>query len=328
MASLVVGLIILPLILVAGLRNGVGTDFYNYIGIYNVIANKSFLEVISAKEVGFNLITWICAQIKYNPQIMFFLMSLITISFSIRAIKKYSTKVELSLFLYITTMIYFTPFNIVRQGVAVAILFYALKYIYTNEKVKYFVIILIAISFHSSAVIMFPIYFLVRYPFKSRVIKTLGLVGVIGYFAFDKVWIGIMKLLQILGFEKYVDLYAEITNGGVHILRVLVAATPVLLSCLFYKQLKIKYNRIDILINFSVINLIILVMALNATYLARLNLYVEVYNILLIPCFIGILDKKSKPLGYIFIILLFFIFMVTQVKTQSNLLPYKTIFGI
>ena len=112
------------------------------------------------------------------------------------------------------------------------------------------------------------------------------------------------------------------TDDGVNIFRVLVAMVPVALSFIYYKKLKEdKENKY--LVNFSILNLLILVLAMQSTIISRFTMYFELYNLLLYPKFLKVFKKEER---YIFVFLLclcFFIYMVLLLPVDSNLLPYR-----
>src|SRR5699024_10351989 len=58
----------------------------------------------------------------------------------------------LSTFLFFT-IYYFQTYNITRQWLAIAIVFFAIKYLFSNKYIKYLLIVLVASTIHSSAII-------------------------------------------------------------------------------------------------------------------------------------------------------------------------------
>ena len=71
---------------------------------------------------------------------------------------------SLSVYLYVTNMAYYSSFNGVRQWFAAAILFYGYRHFFDNRR-RYMVTVFLASLFHTSAIVMIPIYYVVRKPF-------------------------------------------------------------------------------------------------------------------------------------------------------------------
>ena len=323
----------LPLILVSGFRWMVGTDFGTYYyTIENIINNCSINFLLSdsysdfiAFERGFSIIVWCIGTIYKNPQFVIFMISVFNIMVVINCIKKYSESFTLSVFLYITTMVYFSAFNGMRQWISSVFLFWAIKYIYEKNFWKYCICVLIAINIHISAVIMLLMYWIVKIkPFSKKTFAIIMLTLMI-FFSLN---------IIIKNFGNFVvgTRYEEYTNGsnmdddGVNIFRVLVAAVPVIMSFFYYKKYP-KDEEANVLINFSLINFLFLCLATQSTIIARFNMYFEPYNLLLYPKFLKMFKKEERYL-YIFVLATcFFAYMYLLLPVDSNLLPYRTIFN-
>lgn len=138
---------IIPL-LVGGLRYGVGTDFFTYVGMY---------EKHSKVSLGFELFCLI-ARLFDNYMVMFFLFNFFTLLFVFLGLRNINKEIRpLAYFCYLF-MFYTTSFNVIRQGLAVAIIFYAYKYIINKSFLKWSIFIIIASLFHITAILVFPFY--------------------------------------------------------------------------------------------------------------------------------------------------------------------------
>ena len=129
---------------------------------------------------------------------------------------------------------------------------------------------------------------------------------------------------------RYSTMYGDMlleAGSGANILRLVVACIPVVISFVFYKQLKRTRKDIDILINFSVINMLLMLLATRHWLFARFSIYFDVYNIILIPQFVYIFKEKDRKLVRLVIYVLFFFYMYVLLHVDSELLPYKTIYG-
>ena len=86
-------------------------------------------------------------------------------------------------------------------------------------------------------------------------------------------------------------------------------------------------KKMNILINFAMINFLVLCLATKSTYISRFSMYFEIYNLLLYPKFINGLKKGQRSLFCTLVVICFFAYMCMLLPVDSNLLPYKTIFN-
>ena len=136
-----------------GLRHGIGLDFYSYKSIYNSYPNIQL-------EYGFNFIMYITKEILKLPY-NYFLLTVTIISLSIKTIffRKYFDYPTMFLFFNFPQMIN-TDFGLIRQGLALSVCLWTLPAIKERNFIKFIIIWVIAVSFHNSAIILFPLFFL------------------------------------------------------------------------------------------------------------------------------------------------------------------------
>ena len=122
------------LILFAGLRNGVGSDYGIYEWFYNDVYNGSSLfETMFLEEEGFFWgIISILSFLGADTIVFFLVCSIVTIVLIIKLISKYSINFSLSMFLYLAMMDYFNAFNGVRQWFAAAIIIAGFPWLFRN----------------------------------------------------------------------------------------------------------------------------------------------------------------------------------------------------
>ena len=167
---------------------------------------------------------------------------------------------------------------------------------------------------------MLPVYFIVNFkPFGKQMFIVI-IIFVIVTMSLTPILSSFENIVEGTRYEDYTSISK--TDDGVNIFRVLVAMVPVALSFIYYKKLKEdKENKY--LVNFSILNLLILVLAMQSTIISRFTMYFELYNLLLYPKFLKVFKKEER---YIFVFLLclcFFIYMVLLLPVDSNLLPYR-----
>lgn len=316
------------LICVAGFRYGVGTDFFTYKGLFEYYMNRPVHETIMTQEGFFWSIASFIGMFTTNVVIVYFVYAIIIIVCCVYFIRRYSIDFSLSIFLYIATLDYFSAFNGIRQWTAASIIYASFPLLVDRKFVKYFIIILIAYHFHNSAIFMIPISIFACTKPNTR-LNNLMLFGIVGICLFFPGLINaVLSSAVTENYQHYLQLSSS--DDGVNVLRVLVLAIPVIISRFYYKYLYKDQNEkklLDYLINMSTVGFLIMLLATRNTVLARIGMYTSLYNTLLIPYFLRLFSRDSKRIGKIIIIALFFMYMYLLLPVDSNLLPYRSIFG-
>ena len=159
------------LVLFSGLRYKTGGDFRSY--------QKIFEDPIFAKdsgiEIGYRVLNIIIKDLNGNIQIIFFIMAFLTIGILFKCFKNYSLNKYLSIIFYLKSYYIGHNFALIRQGLAVILFFYSWKFIKEKKFFNYILIIFLASSFHRSALVLFPFYFILKkdYSLKSMIIISL-----------------------------------------------------------------------------------------------------------------------------------------------------------
>jgi hypothetical protein len=180
--------IFLILVPVAGLRLlGPDADYFNYL---NLLTLQNSLELLT-KEFGFRLLLGLNSVVfNANVNAFFLIFAFLGISIKFYAFAKISPIPLLSLGLYLFSYFLLHDYTQIRAGVASGIFLLSMQDLSEGAKKQYFQKVIWACLFHWTALIMIPIYFLVR---------RLS----IGFFALLP-FIGIMIFLTRINFEQYI----------------------------------------------------------------------------------------------------------------------------
>lgn len=137
---------------IGGFRYYVGTDYGVYINLYNSKANI---------DLGFSVISKI-ASLFYGYKSLFFIYNFLTLLFIYLGLNNINKKIRpLAYVCYL--FLYFTlSFNIVRQSLSVAIVFYAYKFLLNKDLKKWILFLFLAFCFHNTAIICLPLYFILN----------------------------------------------------------------------------------------------------------------------------------------------------------------------
>lgn len=151
--------------------NYVDTDLYA--DGFVAISQMSFQDAILSINYythwgqGFLLFNWLVGLITQDYTLMFFLASFLAVIPVIWYYYKTSKNLLLPVLLYLTyPMMYYMGFGVLREHLAVPFVLLALYYV-DNLKVS-IPFAIIAVLFHTSAIIFFPYYFWRRINFSSK----------------------------------------------------------------------------------------------------------------------------------------------------------------
>ncbi|MGE7760179.1 EpsG family protein [Peribacillus sp. NPDC097895] len=315
--KMLVFLAVICLVCVSGLRTNIG-DTFNYKNIY--IENDFTWEYISSqKDMGFGILQMLLKQFSDDPQILIFTTAMVTNVLIVMVLYKYSRLFELSTYVYITGGLHLVSMNGIRQVLAAAIIFTATKYLLNGNFVKYSLIVLIASTFHQSALILIPIYFLVRT--KAWTKSTLAwlsfsVIVVLGYEQFSSL------LFSAIEDSQYSD-YSKFNEGGANILRVAVSAAPLIIAYLGKDKLREIFPKSDYIVNMALLGLIFMIVSTQQWIFARISIYFNLYQLILISWLIELFSNKDQKLLYYSILVLFLVLYFYENVTSLNIL-YKS----
>jgi transmembrane protein EpsG len=294
----------------SGLRNNLGDTYYN-MHSYNLLTNDMPRPSITEKEFLYNYLIYILHQITDKPQLLIFIGAVFSCIPVIYIIYKYSVAYELSIFLFVATSYYTFSFNGMRQYMAAGILLLGTKYLFSQDKkawLKYAIFVIIAALFHSSAIIMLPIYFVVRRKAWSVTTFAVVFVSMVATLLFDAILPQFLNLVAQSDFSIYNE-SGWFTNGeetGSSIVRVLVVLIPIFIAYLSKKQIKQLGKTGDILVNLAVVNFCFYLISLYNWIFARFAIYTGIYYIILLTWLImNSFKRKDRNLLYILCIILY-----------------------
>ncbi|MFK4425315.1 MULTISPECIES: EpsG family protein [Bacillus] len=294
------------LVLVSGFRNNIG-DTYFYMHAFKVTDfNWGYIQ--NSKDVGFSILQMILKVYTDDPQVLIFITALITNILIVAVLYKYSRMIELSLYVYIASGMYLVSMNGVRQYLTAAIIFTATKYILDGNWKKYFLIVLFASTFHQSALVLIPIYFVVRRKAWSTItfiLLFLAVLIVIGFNQFAEAF------FATIGDTQYGH-YKDFQEGGANILRVAVEATPLILAFIGRHKLRELFPKSDYIVNMALLGLVFMIISTQNWIFARFSIYFGLYQLILISWVIKVFIEKDQKLIYYAVILCYFIYFVYE----------------
>lgn len=149
-------------IFVAGYRS-CGTDtmryLYNYVRYIDFSWNELFDKINGVGESGHLILTKFLGYFSHSRLYLATYAALTVWFIYISTVSFKKECVAMAMLIYY--LVFFsTSLNLMRQFVAISIIAYSIKFVFERNFVKFFITIFIATTFHTSAFLMFPIYFL------------------------------------------------------------------------------------------------------------------------------------------------------------------------
>lgn len=342
---------LMPMAIIAGMRDlTIGTDIQNY-GLFNfesalqfknIFDYVKYIKYTNGVEYGYSVFNYLVSRFTNSINVFFFLLNLLTILFIILGLNVLGDKVNFELSIIIYYLLFWSgSLNVMRQSLAVSIVFFAFSLYMSNNKLFYFILlILLASSIHQTALlaILLPIILKIT-PFKLKIKNVaiwflLGLILITFFNPNNRFVITLMNSLPIL--NKYYNLFINggmqyITGGqGMQLRYVLFRIIP---SCVFivlallYKGSKDKEEGriINFLFLITLVSVFFEFVNMNSGVLSRLGMYFSVFQIIFISFLLKRKLSRRNIIVFFISLSVSILFFVVVIKSGSGeLYPYSS----
>ncbi|MFW2136097.1 EpsG family protein [Chryseobacterium sp. TY4] len=174
-------------------------------------------RVFPSLDVGFSLLNSIVRTFDGGIQVIFFITALISTLLLKNNVQKYSPLPVFALLVYYTFFFFIFDLSGLRQGLAIQIFFYSLRYVEAKKIIKYLLSILLAMSIHWTSILLLPLYFIIN---KKASIRNVVVIIIFStaIFSFQVKWLGAFMgniLNQINSFTLLAGKVNAYTTNGV-----------------------------------------------------------------------------------------------------------------
>lgn len=153
--------VVFPLVIFAivmGMRYDVGTDYNNYFVAYIGLSDEN-----DRFEIGYRSFVWLCHLFDFHYVVYFSIAAFFPIFFYYKAFERQVYLYPLlTIFLFVNNE-YWNWMNVMRCSISICLFVYAVNFIASHDYKKYYLYSIIALLFHTSAVLLFFIYPLFRF---------------------------------------------------------------------------------------------------------------------------------------------------------------------
>lgn len=245
----------------------------------------------------------------------FALFAVVESAIFIAVLRRESVSFLDSCFFFFASTLYYNYFSMMRQWMAVVLLFGGARLIKEKKTIPFFILCFIAAQFHPSAYIMIPVYFFASGKAWSQKQNMLIGAALVALPFLNPVLSRLASSLDDASYGYAIE--AMMAGSGSSIIRAIIAAVPVVLAFVNRQYIDSENNMINVCINISVINFLLNLLAsfTSGLYVIRLAMYVQVYNLILFPYLLNVaISNRNRGMlktGFYVIYLLFYFYQMS-----------------
>ncbi|SIS92977.1 MAG: EpsG family protein [Thalassolituus maritimus] len=326
--------IVLCLVVFSGTRYQTGNDWMGYQQVFDaqISSRAGIFDTSGRMEIGYLVVNNIVVSVGGELWWIFFIFALMNVFLFYKGFLIYTPFVSVALLLYLRFSYLQLDFMFLRQGLAIAIFFYALKYIVEKRAKLYFILILLACFFHISAVVLFPLYFLLNRHFSLKFLWTLALTSLIlGMSPWMEYLFSIIEApLKVIGLASPIksylfgDTWAD-QGRGFSISIVEKVFVLVFFSC-YINYFNRRFNYFSIFFNLGFLALLTSLIFMNYyVFSERLVIIFNVAYIILISYTMSILSPYTRVFALMAIASYVSFWWIRYILTSDVYLPYNSI---
>lgn len=311
---------VLFMLLAVGLRDGsIGRDTWNYMNSFQVMSQYDFSYLSQQawySEPGYLLTTLIFGKLGLSWYCYAVFMAALFLVPAFYLIYKKTDNMFFALLLFIMAGYWTYPMSTMRQAAAMGIVI--LAFLDEKKTLRCIWLILLASTFHVSALIAFLYFAALKLPLKKKNAITWIIAGAIvvimAVFPLKSI---LFKILAFFGRENYV----AVDTGG-QLLELFFVLT--ILIALFYVP---DYGDLDYVASIKALYVAAVLLPVVRIHpaLLRIYSYFAVYQVVLVPKLLSkIRDRVVKFIAYMCYISVYLFLFFTQFMVESlKVVPYR-----
>ena len=299
-------------------------DTANYIGTFNSaqtvaegIANGTFTDWTG--NPWSMLYRSLMRELTDNYHIYFLIPAVLSSFAAVKLFKRYSVNPAFSLLIFFSLGTYIMYMAALKQCLAMFFLLLALPYALDKKYIRFYLLVFIAILFHTHAFMFAIVPLLLEKPWGKVTWALLG-ATIFAILTYDYTLGAFMEYAQSIG--ALVD-EGELFDGhSINVLRVLVYWVPALLALIFRRRLFTDSTKEEnLFVNMSIVSAFILTLGLvqAANLFARMAGYFEIATAIALPWIIKkLFTKQSAQLVTILACILYFGYFMFEFTVSKD----------
>ena len=325
------GTVFLALAVPVALRaETVGFDTHEYVEYYRYFLQVGNLNFRDNMEPLYELFVRIAA-LAGNPHVVFILAALATIFFMMAGLWWLRDQLDLGLVMFFyLCFFYLQTFNVVRQCFAVAILFFAFRFISERKFILYVLFVYLAYLMHSAAIIGLLLYPMGSEKLSMKTKKLLCLLAALAVLITISPYLvpllkEVTKISVFAAYGQHIsDAHSRI--GSSWLLRAVIIFGAILLSDSF----RTKEGTRSTALFATAISLPFLIVNYLIPPIGRAGAYFSIFNVITFASFAG--RKTEKPFlpkmeNALIVAFALVTFLMSLYSDGMELIPYSTFFS-
>ena len=316
--------IFILLFFISSFRGDFTADYKGYTYLFKVYNQFEFFEVFKAgiyQETGYLTLSRFIGLFTTNEVYLFSVTSFMIVYAFLSQFTKYSSYMWLSVLMFVTVGAYYTSFNIMRQILAVAIVFYGSKYLYDRNFIKFLAFILMASLFHKSSLVMIPFYFILNFKFSFK--------NIISFFS-----AAVVAMLYLNDIVRYVQssFYTAYNSNaygmtGLSLTNAVLPVSILIFTIIHNKKIDQNNEMLRIWANGVIFYALFSILGLKVQMVQRLSEFFAPYALLLVPYIFSKMKKNELKALYFIGLVLTLVFYNFLVLSDSGYDPYYFIWS-
>ena len=321
---------IIPFFFLA-IRYDIGTDYQSYVTYFRWITEQGN----DSKELGYTFLNHSIAFFNLDIQWLFVFFGFFTILYFYKALPK--DGFALGIFLFVTIFYLYEGYSAIRQGLAIAIMAYAAKYILSKKPSVYFLYGVIAFMFHSvTAVVLLLSYFYANRKI-NKFVQIAVLVIVFGLVSWTNLPQKVLTLLITLTpkYSWYLESqFIQEAKTSFGLLGPLIKTGIVISVLLFKEKIINKYPIANIHLNLLFLYEVFYLFKLDIQIFGRLE-HVFIFSLIIsLVFFMKTVQKQSRVIAIVIILVFYYFLFIRYIANGTidkdnsvYISPYQTIFS-
>ena len=240
---------------------------------------------------GYALYTRLCYLLGLSYRGLLLVTNLFLTSVVLWFIKKYSPLPWLSLYLYLTMQFFAHSMNLFRQSIAATICLLAYPFLKKRKLLPFVLIVLIAATFHVSAVFLLPFYWVLNWKADGRIYAVIGAVCV-PFYLFSNQAAQFLTQYLFPNYAGYIGSRYWVGLGERY------AVYPILYFAavfLLRKKLLSADSNNRQLINSAFYVMLLYIFSTHHMILERFSIYLFMYGMILLPKLVDCFGTEPLP---------------------------------
>lgn len=301
-----------------------GSDFEGYVIHYNMLLSNEVSIIAKEQEYLYRFLEHIFVILELPYWVFFSFLYLLIYYLILKSLPSNKYLMALGIFSLFIGGFFFFSLSAVRQTIAIAIFFYAIKFVIKKQFTYYLVAVIFASLFHLSAFFLIPLYFFNYLKYNSKLfifIYLVTLVPVFQLYIYNFIYGSISAIVEnIFLFKPYIRYFDSSrlvldssVNIGIGFIITQILNLFILLMA--DKVLKVK-NEYNIYYILFAINCIVLNLFYNIELITRLNMYFSISFLVVFPMSLY-LSKVTNLQKTIALLIVFLSILLTQGRINS-----------